>query len=130
MKNRIDELKARYAKAKTKTEFEAIEKEMESLSTLDNDAFSDAMVSLAKDSVEDCRELLLKDQLKEVLPIVSIAYIAKAYFNKTRSWLYQRINGSIVNGKPAKFTPEELETLKRALLDISEKINTSVSVVF
>ncbi len=130
MKNKINDLKARYAKAKTKAEFDAIEKEMESLSTLDNDAFSDAMVSLAKDSVEDCRELLLKEQLKEVLPIVSLAYIAKVYFNKTRSWLYQRINGSMVNGKPAKFSPEELETLKRALLDISEKLHTSVSVVF
>ncbi len=130
MKNRINELKAKYAKANTKAEFAAIEKEMDVLANLDNDSFSEAMVSLAKDTTEECRELLLRDQLKEILPIVSLAYIAKTYFNKTRAWLYQRINGSIVNGKPAQFTPAELDILKNALLDISNKLNTSVSIVF
>ncbi len=130
MKDKIAHLKEQYATAKTKAEFEAIDKEMAALCADNGEAFGEAMVSLASDTVEDCKELLLREQLKEILPILSLAHISKTYFNKTRSWLYQRINGSLVNGKPARFTPEELDVLKSALLDVSSKINTSVSIVF
>ena len=36
-------------------------------------------------------------------------------------WLYQKINGSIVNRKPARFTAEEINTLNFALQDIGKK---------
>jgi hypothetical protein len=36
------------------------------------------------------------------------------------------VNGSIVNGKPAKFTPAEIDTLNYALQDISKKIGSTV----
>ena len=35
--------------------------------------------------------------------------------------LYQRLNGNLVNGKPARFTPDELQTFNNALQDISKK---------
>ena len=60
--------------------------------------------------------------LGDVTKIVSITYIAETYFNKSRSWLGHRINGNIINGKPARFSPDELVTLKRALEDISDKM--------
>lgn len=53
---------------------------------------------------------------------LSLSQIAQDYFGKSRSWLYQRINGAIVNGKPAQFTPEERQQLSNALLAISERI--------
>lgn len=71
------------------------------------------------DEIEDIR---LSVQLKKVADIVSISYIAKEYFGKSRSWLHQRLNGDIVNGKPVKFTPEERSKLKEALKDISRII--------
>ena len=71
-------------------------------------------------------ETKVKIQLIEVAKVISLSYIAKNYFNKTRNWLYQKINGSIVNGKQAKFTTEEVNTLNYALQDISKKIGSTV----
>ena len=51
--------------------------------------------------------------------MINLAYIAKHYFNCDRAWLYQRINGSLVNGKPAAFTQQELKVLADALREIS-----------
>ena len=64
----------------------------------------------------------MKEQIKEILPVISLSFVAKEYFGKTKEWLYQRINGNIVNGKPAKFTDEEKMTLNLALKDIAEKL--------
>lgn len=71
-------------------------------------------------------ETKIKMQLLNISNIVSISYIAKEYFHKTRTWLYQRINGNKVNGKEARFTPEEINTLNFALQDISKKIGSTV----
>jgi len=72
------------------------------------------------DSLE--KEVNLRLQLSEISEVISIAYIAKNYFNKSRAWLHQRINGNIVNGKPARFTDNEMDTLNFALQDISKRI--------
>lgn len=69
-------------------------------------------------------EINLKEQLNEVSQIVSLSYIAENYFGKTRNWLYQRINGNIVNGKKSKFTGDELKQFQKALKDISKKIGS------
>ena len=69
-------------------------------------------------------ELLVKKQLKEISDIISLSYISKKYFNKSRQWIYQRVNGYNVNGRPAKFTEKEIETLNFALKDIAKKIGS------
>jgi hypothetical protein len=66
----------------------------------------------------------LQEQLKEVSEIISLSYIAKKYFNKTRTWLYQKINQNVIHGKACKFTDEELKTLQFALDDIKNKIGS------
>ncbi|MFT3946878.1 MAG: DUF5053 domain-containing protein [Agriterribacter sp.] len=63
----------------------------------------------------------IREQLAGVADIISLSSIAQNYFGKTRGWLYQRINGNIVNGKPSKFTDAELDTLAKALNEISAK---------
>ncbi len=73
--------------------------------------------------IEDTK---IKLQLMEVSNIISLSYIAKNYFHKTRNWLYQKINGSVVNGKMAHFSPEEIDILNYALKDISKKIGSTV----
>ena len=79
--------------------------------------------------IERCGEIIEKVELGEVANIVSVAYIAQKYFGKTRHWLYQRLNGSIVNGKPACFTTDEKKKLQEALQDISDIIkNTSLKI--
>lgn len=69
-------------------------------------------------------EKALKLQLQEISEIISLSWIAKKYFGKTKNWLYQRINGNVVNGKPCRFTPEEIEIFNHALKDISQKIGS------
>lgn len=71
----------------------------------------------------------VKEKLSRIQNIISLSYIAEHYFKKDKSWLYHRINGTTVNGKPAAFTQEELTVLSNALKDIGTKISeTSLSI--
>jgi len=74
--------------------------------------------------IQEAESILVREQLKEVSEIVSMSYIAQKYFNKNRTWLYQKINGNLKNGKPAKFSDSEMQTFNFALKDISSKIGS------
>lgn len=65
----------------------------------------------------------VKDMLGEVAEALNLSYIAKRYFNKDRTWLYQRLNRSVVNGKAAAFTQAELARLSDSLDELSNKIH-------
>ena len=72
-----------------------------------------------EEDVAEMEEMTYRLQMGEVLEIVNLSYIAKKYFGRTQSWLSQRINGCIVNGKKATFTESEINTLNSALSDIA-----------
>jgi hypothetical protein len=74
-----------------------------------------------KNTVSDIQ---IRMQLEDAIDILPLSYISKNYFNKTRQWLYQRINGNVVNGKSARFSESEIETFNFALQDISKKIGS------
>ncbi|MDE5595351.1 MAG: DUF5053 domain-containing protein [Muribaculaceae bacterium] len=65
----------------------------------------------------------VKEMLGEVSEAINLSYIAKRYFNKDRTWLYQRLNHAIVNGKPAAFTEAEIKRLSDSLDELSNKIH-------
>lgn len=67
-------------------------------------------------------EIRVREKMEAILPMISVSYLAKHYFGRSSSWLYQRINGNRVHGKPAKFTVQELEKLRYALREISQNI--------
>lgn len=71
----------------------------------------------------ELQDVKLSLELGDVANAISLSYIAKAYFGKSKNWLYQRLNGNIVNGKPARFTEEERKRFAEALLDLSRRIN-------
>ena len=73
-------------------------------------------------AVQGAENLIERVNLGEVASMISVAYIAEKYFGRTRQWLYQRLNGYTVNGKPARFNSKEKLQLKEALLDISQQI--------
>ena len=73
-----------------------------------------------KDELQDVKLAL---ELGDVANAISLSYIAKAYFGKSKTWLYQRLNGNKVNGKPAQFTEEERKRFAEALRDLSRRIN-------
>lgn len=87
-------------------------------------AFMTELLNNIGDEMEQVKQDCIKLQLQDVSEIISIAWIAKKYFGKTKNWLYQRINGNIVNGKPCKFTDEEIDIFNQALQDISKKIGS------
>jgi hypothetical protein len=68
------------------------------------------------------REVSLKLELENVSGYVSMSYIAKRFFGKSRQWLNNRIKGNLVNGMPARFSKEELSSLSFALLKLSGEI--------
>ena len=110
--------------AKSDSEREMLHVEFEKLANEDSEGFEKAVMESARKTLADARELKIKEQLSQISEIVSMAYIAKTYFNKSKSWISQRINEFDVNGKPAKFMPEEIETLNFAIQDISSKLGT------
>ena len=65
---------------------------------------------------------VVKEKLRDILAEVSYGQLCMQYFHKTPSWLYNKINRNIVNGKECEFTEEELAQLKGALCDLSSRI--------
>lgn len=65
----------------------------------------------------------VKEIMDDTAEALNLSYIAKRYFNKDRTWLYQRINKTNVNGKPAAFTEAELKRLSDSLDELSNKIH-------
>lgn len=123
----LDALRAEYKKAtdpKAKEEFKKKMQEMIAAQTPD-----EAMATLqaVDNRVSEIEESI---DLEDIAEMASMSYIAKTYFNKSRSWLYQRLNGNIIHGKPATFTPEERQTLAKALDDMSRKFkDKSLSIM-
>lgn len=83
---------------------------------------TDAVEEDLKDMNAKADEILVREKMESILPMISVSYLAKHYFGKSSSWLYQRINGNKVHGKPAKFTARELDKLRHALREISQNI--------
>ncbi|MDR0824596.1 MAG: DUF5053 domain-containing protein [Prevotella sp.] len=94
------------------------------------DEFYAGSVNAGAEAEELIELLTVRNQLDAILPYVSISSIAKEYFGKSRQWLYQRINNSKVNGKPAQFNKDEIRILSKALNEIGKKFQeTSISLI-
>lgn len=59
----------------------------------------------------------------EICGFINFAEVARKYFNRSPNWIIQRLRGNIVNGKPAQFKPEEMDTFAAALRDMAAKLN-------
>jgi hypothetical protein len=127
----IDTIKALKIRARTanQKELEAIDLEMDCLALEDPKAFSEAMLAAVNQTSVALDELILKEKLERILPIISVSYLSKNYFKKTPQWFYQRLNGNLVNGKEARFTVSELQILSNALKEIGHKLSTSANLI-
>ena len=100
-----------------------------SMTPHEREDFNNALIAEARALIEKGDKMIaeetdhIRQQLGEIPEILSMSYIAKNYFGKSRTWLYQRINGNNVNGKPAYFTRSERKQLQDALHDIGEKLS-------
>lgn len=91
--------------------------------------FADTLSDKVHETIDQSQSLIdeyrFKQALKDIVPAVTWSYIAEEYFQKSRSWFSQRMNGYHVNSKVAAFTSEEMNTLADGLLDLSERIKKS-----
>jgi hypothetical protein len=98
-----------------------------SKSEIEKEEFAGAFMASANEAVEHatqvCDYIDVRLKLSEISEAVSMSYISKKYFKKSKAWFSQRLNGHKVNGNPATFNKNELEILSSALFDISGKIN-------
>ncbi|WP_195670183.1 DUF5053 domain-containing protein [Bacteroides intestinalis] len=117
-------------KAEHKKQFQAF---LKTLSPAEGKEFAQAFYAGAKDAKERyesaSQALELKKDLEEINDFTSMSYIAKHYFGKTRHWLYQRINGSIVNGKPVSLNDEEKRKLVAALKELGTLMNRTALTI-
>ena len=72
--------------------------------------------------IADADEMIFRAKLGDLPDALSLSYIAKRYFGKSRGWLMQKVNGNRVNGRIATFTDEERRQFREALQDLSEKM--------
>lgn len=72
-----------------------------------------------KQDITTLRQQIEEDDYK----LIPMSYIAKHYFGKSASWLYQRINGNKVGGRSYTLNEEQKATFNRALQDIAKRIS-------
>lgn len=70
-----------------------------------------------------------KEKLKDILLNINIAKLAKQYFNRSSGWLYHKLDGIDGNGGTNDFSPEELEQLRGALYDLSDRIRKAADTL-
>ena len=86
----------------------------------------DRILKAVDDDLEALKAEKIRSAMGELGNAISFAYIAKHYFGKSQSWLTQRLNGSTVNGKTARFNKTELIQFQNAIHDWGRKLSSSV----
>lgn len=97
-------------------------KKIETMTASEKETFFAATRKGLLATKETLQEMNLALELGDVAKAISLSYIAKTYFGKSKAWLYQRLNAHTVNGKPAQFTEEERKRFAEALHDLSRRI--------
>ena len=115
---------------KFKEQYLFIKENFNSLSEVKQiDDFVNKMINESmEESDRSMEEIRLRYYLIVNREIIPVSFIAKNYFKKSKEWIYQRINGNLVNGKPARFSEKEIEIFNFALQDISKRIG-SINII-
>ena len=100
---------------------------------LENDSFvreifelsqTEEVARMADEAIANYKRDYNAVELKEadIFKVLNASYIAERFFGKSRYWISQRLNHNKVNGKEAKFSPEEYAKLKRAIETIADEL--------
>ncbi|MGN1239255.1 MAG: DUF5053 domain-containing protein [Paludibacteraceae bacterium] len=71
----------------------------------------------------------VKTKMQDILCDIAIGRLCMRYFEKSPSWLYHKINQEVINGKQVTFTEEEVQQLKGALVDLSDRIRRTADTL-
>ena len=67
----------------------------------------------------------MRRRFDDVEDFICWGEIAEAYFDRSASWFYHKLNGHDGNGRPDGFTRSEAEQLRGAFLDLAERLRKS-----
>ena len=84
------------------------------------------ILKVVDEDLEALKAEKIRSAMGELGNAISFSYIAKHYFGKSQSWLTQRLNGSKVNGKTARFNKSELIQFQNAIHDLGRKLSAIV----
>ena len=96
------------------------------LETMDKDAVAEVAQPFVEENVArlESEVKALRSQIdEEDYKLLPISYIAKTDFNKSASWLLQRLNGYQVRGKVYTLSQEQKGIFNQAVKEISNRIS-------
>ena len=64
----------------------------------------------------------MRRRFDDVEDFICWGEIAEAYFDRSASWFYHKLNGHDGNGRPDGFTRSEAEQLRGAFLDLADRL--------
>ncbi len=64
----------------------------------------------------------MKQKVADILMAVSWRDFANTYFQRSSSWFYHKMDGIDGNGGVGGFSPAEVEQMRGALIDLSNRI--------
>ena len=75
------------------------------------------------------RETSVNTQLRDIRLDITWSKIARRYFGKSASWIYNKLNGTDGNGNVGEFTPSEKEQLRDALYDFADRVRNAAEKI-
>lgn len=98
---------------------EEIVRLLESRKTPETESAVESMINRNLQRI-DGEMLSIKAQLGEFYEVLPLSYIAKTFFGKSPSWLYQRINGIPVRGRVYSLNEEQKKIFNAAMQELSK----------
>jgi len=74
-------------------------------------------------------DMTVKQQLNDILMLVSWREVARQYFDRSSSWLYHKMDGIDGNGGKGDFTFNERAQLKGALCDMADRLRRAADKI-
>jgi hypothetical protein len=80
-------------------------------------------------NTEILKETSVKGKFRDIMLDITWSKIARRYFDRSASWLYNKFNGTDGNGGIGDFTYSEKVQLRNALYDFSERIRKAADSI-
>ncbi len=86
----------------------------------------EAMPRLLDQKIDETKAEIetLRDQLGEIYELLPLSYIAETYFGKTKSWLYQRLNGYEIRGHKYTLSAQQKQVFNQACRELGKRIGS------
>lgn len=80
-------------------------------------------------TTENKAETSTLEKLADIQMVLSWREVARDYFGKSSSWIYNKLEGTGENGETNRFTSDEQRQLREALYDLSNRIRRAADSI-